>query len=406
MNIAIAGALLISAMVATSSMAAVTTTVVDVPTRGVTQRFLYVHPDAPAANIIVLPGGDGILGIQNDGTMTTVVAACSLFGRNRQAFADHGFALALVDEASDGFVWDFSDMLEVIRYMQARANVPTWVTGGSMATFATSNLAANLLIDMPVGAIFWSPASPNLRQVALIRRPTFVIYHPLDTGQSGPAFFAALTSAPVKEIASLIGGRSAGCFGYHLFNGLDAEFVAATADFIDKYNDMLEDGSPQTTVAVEYYYDVWDFYFETSFPDEIAALDAGAFGGAWKRTGQTFKVWPSASSASAVPTCRFFSTIFSPKSSHFYTPVATECAGLKAGQAWQYEAIAFYIQSADDNGLCTSGMIALYRLYNNGMGGAPNHRYTTSLTILNQMLAAGWLFEGNGNTMVFACVPQ
>jgi hypothetical protein len=39
------------------------------------------------------------------------------------------------------------------------------------------------------------------------------------------------------------------------------------------------------------------------------------------------------------------------------------------------------------------------------MGGAPNHRYTTSLTILNQMIAAGWAFEGNGNTMVFACVP-
>jgi hypothetical protein len=38
------------------------------------------------------------------------------------------------------------------------------------------------------------------------------------------------------------------------------------------------------------------------------------------------------------------------------------------------------------------------KLYNNGMGGAPNHRYTTSVTILNQMIAAGWIFEGNGDT--------
>ena len=167
---------------------------------------------------------------------------------------------------------------------------------------------------------------------------------------------------------------------------------------------------PQAGVAVEYYYDVWNFYFMTSFAPEITALDGGAFGGAWKRTGQTFNVWPSASNASAVPTCRFFSIAFAPKSSHFYTPFPTECALVQTDPAlhaaWEYEAIAFYIQLADANGLCSAGTIPLYRAYNNGMGGAPNHRYTTSLTILNQMLAAGWVFEGNGNTMVFACVPQ
>lgn len=160
----------------------------------------------------------------------------------------------------------------------------------------------------------------------------------------------------------------------------------------------------QTAVAVEYYYAAWNFYFETAFPDEIAALDGGAFGGVWRRTGQTFMVWPQ-SNAYASPTCRFFSTAFSPKSSHFYTPFASECAAVKVNAAWQYEAIAFYIQLADANGLCYGGTIPLYRLYNNGMGGAPNHRYTTSVTIFNQMVAAGWIFEGNGNTKVFACVP-
>src|SRR5438876_10068395 len=81
----------------------------------------------------------------------------------------------------------------------------------------------------------------------------------------------------------------------------------------------------QTQTAVEYYYADWNFYFETSFPDEIAALDGGAFGGAWKRTGETFQVWPSASNPAAVPTCRFFSFAFAPKSSQFYTPFASEC---------------------------------------------------------------------------------
>ncbi|HZI85023.1 MAG TPA: hypothetical protein VFF44_13985 [Casimicrobiaceae bacterium] len=162
--------------------------------------------------------------------------------------------------------------------------------------------------------------------------------------------------------------------------------------------------NPLVATAVEYYYADWNFYFETAFPDEIAALDGGAFGGVWKRTGQTFNVWTQATGAAA-PTCRFFSTIFDPKSSHFYTPFDSECASLKAGNAWQFEGIAFYIDLPDANGLCPAGTVPLYRLYDNGMGGAPNHRYTTSLTVFNQQEAAGWSFEGNGDTKVFACVP-
>ena len=137
-------------------------------------------------------------------------------------------------------------MLEVIRYMQARDNVPTWVIGGSSATPAIWGLANNLPIDAPVGAIFWSPGSPNLSQVTLIRRPTLVINHEFDTDQSGTAFFNALTSAPVKEHVSFTGGTNAGC-GYHVFNGLDAEFAAATTGFIDRYN-----GTSGPPVAANY----------------------------------------------------------------------------------------------------------------------------------------------------------
>ena len=160
----------------------------------------------------------------------------------------------------------------------------------------------------------------------------------------------------------------------------------------------------QTQTAVEYYYADWDYYFETSFPDEIAILDGGAFGGVWKRTNQTFTVWPQ-QLAGASAACRFFSTSFAPKSSHFYTPFDAECATVKNNPNWQYEAIAYYMQLPNAAGACPAGTKILYRLYNNGMGGAPNHRYTTSPVIFNQMKAAGWIFEGNGNTGAFACVP-
>jgi hypothetical protein len=160
-----------------------------------------------------------------------------------------------------------------------------------------------------------------------------------------------------------------------------------------------------TAQAVEYYYADWDYYFVTAFPSEIALLDGGAFDGNWKRTGQSFNVWTSGS-ASTPAACRFFSKSFAPKSSHFYTPSASECQTVKQNPDWQFEAIAFYMELTFANGSCTPGTIPLYRLYNNGKGGAPNHRYTTSQTILNQMLAAGWVYEGNGITRAFACLPQ
>ena len=385
---------------------AVTSSVVDLPVGAVTQRFLHVRPDAPIANVVLLPGGDGVLGIQNDGTLTTYTGLCNPIARNRQSLADHGLALALVDADSSGAVYGLNDLLAVINYIQGRDNVPTWVIGASASTNAAANLAVNLPQGVPAGLILFSPALLPPALAAKVTRTTLVLFNPLDTSQFGPQDFAALTSAPVKENVSLSGGNNGGC-GYHLFNGLDAEFVAAITGFIDKYNASLGGGTGTTGLAIEYYYDVWNFYFETSFPNEISALDGGAFGGAWKRTGQQFNVWTEAgASALTVPTCRFFSTAFAPRSSHFYTPFAAECALVKTEPEWQYEAIAFYIALADDSGLCPAGTVPLYRAYNNGMGGAPNHRYTTSLAVLDQMLAAGWVFEGHGVTKVFACVAQ
>ena len=162
---------------------------------------------------------------------------------------------------------------------------------------------------------------------------------------------------------------------------------------------------PPIAVAVEYFNADWGFYFLTAFSQEIAALDNGAFGGAWQRTGETFNVWPQPVVGSAA-TCRFFSVVFTPRSTHFYTPVVSECNALKTNPAWSYEGIAFYIQPGHVDGLCAAGTVPLYRLYNNGMGGAPNHRYTTSVSVFDTMLASGWVFEGNGITKAFACVPQ
>jgi hypothetical protein len=92
--------------------------------------------------------------------------------------------------------------------------------------------------------------------------------------------------------------------------------------------------------AVEYFHAGQGHYFLTAETAEIASLDVFNPDG-WARTGATFQVWDDdASSLSTV--CRFWSgASFAPKSSHFYTPDAEECASLKAGNTWLFEGNVF-----------------------------------------------------------------
>jgi hypothetical protein len=59
----------------------------------------------------------------------------------------------------------------------------------------------------------------------------------------------------------------------------------------------------------------------------------------------------------------------------------------------------------DASGSCAGGTLPLYRLYNNGQSGAPNHRYTTSPATRAAMLAQGWIAEGSG-IGVIGCAPD
>lgn len=156
-------------------------------------------------------------------------------------------------------------------------------------------------------------------------------------------------------------------------------------------------------VAIEFYYPAFDHYFITAMPDEISALDGGVFPG-WVRTGEVFNVYSGPSVGSAL-VCRFFSTSFAPKSSHFYTADAGECTIVNQNGDWLLEGDVMSIPVPNLAGNCAVGTQPVYRLYNNGQGAAPAHRYTPSLATRSQMLAQGWISEGYGNDGVIMCAP-
>jgi len=145
--------------------------------------------------------------------------------------------------------------------------------------------------------------------------------------------------------------------------------------------------------AVEYYLPTFGHYFVTASADEIAVVDSGRVG-AWQRTGHGFRVDTAAGTAGTLPVCRFFSGgAFAPKSSHFYTQSTAECDFLTQQGIWQFEGQAFHVVPPD-NGQCPASTRTVVRFYNNGISGAPNHRYVTDPALIEQMTAAGWTREG------------
>jgi len=164
------------------------------------------------------------------------------------------------------------------------------------------------------------------------------------------------------------------------------------AGVVESYKVVADPGVKSP--VVEYYHAAFDHYFITNIADEITKLDNGTLVG-WARTGESFNVYSDAPVGSS-RVCRFFGTSFGLKSSHFYTPSASECATVKQKPEWLFEAVVFNTPTPDINGNCPAGTLPVYRLYNDGQGAAPNHRFTTSLVTRAQMLAKKWIPEGNG----------
>jgi glucose/arabinose dehydrogenase len=156
---------------------------------------------------------------------------------------------------------------------------------------------------------------------------------------------------------------------------------------------------PSAPIAVEYFNASLGHYFITAFAEEAAALDGGALGGTWTRTGFAFPVAPPGD-ASAVDVCRLFGTPHVGPNTHFYTGNAAECAPLRAGPLWMFEAVAFRMRMPA-NDACPPPLRPVYRLYNDPPTlAAVNHRFTADGATYAAMRAQGWTGEG-----VAFCAP-
>ena len=141
--------------------------------------------------------------------------------------------------------------------------------------------------------------------------------------------------------------------------------------------------------AVEFFDSQNGHFFLTASTAEIAALDNGAFGGAWKRTGQTFNV------GGPMVACRFYGMPPRGPDSHFFTVDPAECAAVMTQfSAWTFEGHAFSVTPAVA-GQCPAGLLPVRRFFNNpSTAAAINHRFTVTPEASAQTAAMGWIDEG------------
>ncbi|MEO8344194.1 MAG: hypothetical protein ABI607_00730 [Betaproteobacteria bacterium] len=160
-----------------------------------------------------------------------------------------------------------------------------------------------------------------------------------------------------------------------------------------------------TVSVIEYRNSDFDHYFMTPNPTDIQLLDSKTppFQ-AWSRTGRSFNAYPNATApAASVAVCRFFNSNFGSKSSHFFALHGFGCEDtINFFPDWTLEYDKYFNTLLPDvNSACAGGTVPLYRLYNQGMGGAPNHRFVTSLIDKQDMINQGWVDEG-----VRMCLPS
>ena len=156
--------------------------------------------------------------------------------------------------------------------------------------------------------------------------------------------------------------------------------------------------------AIEYYSATLDHYFFTADAKELQALDAGTIPGNWARTGKSFKVLvipgcPIPEEGGRHPIYRFTGEPNIGPDSHFFTVIQDECAVVRdrVDWHWLFEGSPFWA-SEPVAGTCPAGFglqsQPLHRAYNNGKGGDPNHRYSPDQSVIDAMVAQGWVDEG------------
>ena len=187
---------------------------------------LLNKPSAPRAAVVLIPGGDGVLGVRSDGTFASLRG--NQLVRTRKAYARHGIATLTVDRGVD--------VAAAVRFMRGHARTVA-VAGTSRGTLRVPGALAAKPDGIVLTAGFLDDVRSAIGSPAALPR-TLIVHHRRDGCRYTPATavepFKAWGGAKVR-VVWMDGGSNTGnpcrARAYHGFNGLDGNVVSAIARF-------------------------------------------------------------------------------------------------------------------------------------------------------------------------------
>jgi hypothetical protein len=211
-------------------------------------RTLLIEASKPRALVLLFPGGGGMAGIAENGS----VRSKHTFIRSIEMWSQYGINAVLVDTPYDlgdqrrGNLRGRKDHLtrvdEVVTFYKNKLKLPIWVFGHSMGS-STATYYANE-IDQSKKNLTGIIIAGTIRTASLddeVTLPVLAIHHQYDACVGTPVsassrIIEGRSPKLVSKLELIEGGITEGevcqSFAFHGFNQTEAEFVKRAASFI------------------------------------------------------------------------------------------------------------------------------------------------------------------------------
>ncbi|WP_245296932.1 MULTISPECIES: alpha/beta fold hydrolase [Rhodomicrobium] len=223
---------------------------------GGTQRVLYARPAAPRGTIVMLPGGAGDLGIEDDGDLAH---GKNFVVRTREMWLAHGYAVVIPD-ALDGENMrgersspDYARVIEdLVRFAHKEAPGPVFLLGTSQGSIAAMNGAAHLPKGQIAGVVLTESVTRESKSgetvfdasPGRVTVPALIVANRdsrcrVALAEDAPRIAAALSHAPEAKLLYVEGGekRSGNCGSQspHGYFGIESTVVGQIAAWLDAH---------------------------------------------------------------------------------------------------------------------------------------------------------------------------
>jgi hypothetical protein len=232
--------------------AAAQANVADIPLPGgASERVLFIGAANPAATLVMLAGGDGVVGIDSNGGIGAL--AGNFLVRTRALWPAQGFAVEILGAPGDEPLTGqrlspaYAEAIgRAAAFARRQVAAPLWLVGTSNGTIAAANGAARLGNGV-AGVVLTSSVTRGSGEsvfradLGAIAVPVLIVANRGDTcpaspPQDAPRLAAALSRSPRTEVVLFDSGdfRSSPCQGFspHGYFGIEPQVVARIAAWI------------------------------------------------------------------------------------------------------------------------------------------------------------------------------